>query len=141
MMRLNEKATDLCNVNFTTQQMGTSATPPNLKDGSKAFDLEAKDMQQSTVANERILQIIIDRVRAVTIRTLLCVQGILTKAIADTGAEVTVLSERLYNMFPENKQPKLQKANRGLVVAEAGREMNICGLIDVEFKIGGFEFT
>ena len=141
MMRLNEKATDLCNVNFTTQQMGTSATPPNLKDGSKAFDLEAKYMQQSTVANERILQIIIDRVRAVTIRTLLCVQGILTKAIADTGAEVTVLSERLYNMFPENKQSKLQKANRGLVVAEAGREMNICGLIDVEFKIGGFEFT
>ena len=140
-MLLNEKATDLCNVDFTTQQMGTSATPPDLKDESKAFDLETNDVQQSTVANERILQIIIDRVRAVTIRTLLCVQGILTKAIVDTGAEVTVLSERLYNMFPENKRPKLQKANRGLVVAEAGREMNICGLIDAEFKIGEFEFT
>ena len=104
-MRLNEKATDLCNVGFTTQQMGTLATPPNLKGESKAFDLETNDVQQSTVANERILQTIIDRVRAVTIRTLLCVQGILTKAIVDTGAEVTVLSERLYNMFPENIRP------------------------------------
>ena len=140
-MRLNEKAINICNVDFTTQQMGTSATPPDLKDESKAFDLETNDVQQSTVANERILQIIIDRVRAVTIWTLLCVQAILTKAIVDTGAEVTVLSERLYNMFPENKRPKLQKANRGLVVAEAGREMNICGLIDAEFKIGEFEFT
>ena len=37
----------------------------------------------------------------------------------DTGAEVTVLSERLYNLFPEDKRPKLQEAKRGLVVADA----------------------
>lgn len=59
----------------------------------------------------------------------------------DTGAEVTVLSERLYNLFPEEKRPKLQEAKRGLVVAEAGREMSTCGTIDVQFKLGEFEFT
>ena len=61
--------------------------------------------------------------------------------IVDTGAEVTVLSERLYNLFPEDKCPKLQYAKRGLVVAEAGKEMSTCGTIDVQFKLGEFEFT
>ena len=59
----------------------------------------------------------------------------------DTGAEVTVLSERLYNLFPGDKRPKLQEAIRGLVVAEAGKEMSTCGTIDVQFKLGEFEFT
>ena len=59
----------------------------------------------------------------------------------DTGAEVTVLSERLYNLFPEDKRPKVQEAKRGLVVAEAGKEMSTCGTIDVQFKLGEFEFT
>lgn len=99
--------------------------------------IEKDDVSKQFQVNEPdVLQIIIDRVRAVTIKTLLTVQGLQTKAIIDTGAEVTVLSERLYNLFPDSRKPKLQKAKRGLVVAEAGREMNTCGIIDVEIKIG-----
>ena len=98
------------------------------------------DPEEQIIQSESDLQIIVDRVRAVTIKALLTVQGIQAKAIVDTGAEVTVLSERLYNIFPDNMKPKLQKAKRGLVVAEAGREMKTCGVIDVEFKIGEKHF-
>ena len=72
---------------------------------------------------------------------MISIQGIITKAIVDTGAEVTVLSERLYNLFPKDKRPKLTEAKRGLVVAEAGKEMTTCGTIDANFKLGDFEFT
>ena len=98
------------------------------------------DPEEQIIQSESDLQIIVDRVRAVTIKALLTVQGIQAKAIVDTGAEVTVLSERLYNIFPDNMKPKLQKAKRGLVVAEVGREMKTCGVIDVEFKIGEKHF-
>ena len=99
------------------------------------------NLLKTCLANEDVFQIIIDRVRAVTIRALLSIEGIFTKAIVDTGAEVTVLSERLYNMIPEDKRPKLKEAKRGLVVAEAGREMGTCGVMDANFKLGDFEFT
>ena len=54
---------------------------------------------------------------------------------------MTILSERLYNLFPKEKRPKLQKAKRGLIVAEAGKEMNTCGTFDANFKLGEFEFN
>lgn len=98
-------------------------------------------ISQTVETNQQVLQIVIDRVRAVTIRTLISIQGILTKAIVDTGAEVTVLSEKLYNLIPPDKRPKLHEAKRGLVVAEAGKEMTTCGTIDVDFNLGEFEFT
>ena len=43
--------------------------------------------------------------------------------------------------FPRTKRPKLTEAKRGLVVAEAGKEMTTCGTIDANFKLGDFEFT
>ena len=98
------------------------------------------DHSQVHEPDGRILQIVVDRVRAVTIRALLSVQGFKTKAIVDTGAEVTVLSERLYKSLPQDKRPALQKAKRGLIVAEAGKKMTTCGTFDAQFKLGEFEF-
>ena len=98
-------------------------------------------LSNTCISDEQTLQVIVDRVRAVTIKALMSVQGILTKAIVDTGAEVTLMSERVYNMFPEAKKPKLYKAKRSLVVAEAGREMSPCGIFDANLKMGNFEFT
>ena len=98
-------------------------------------------LSNTCISDEQTLQVIVDRVRAVTIKALMSVQGILTKAIVDTGAEVTVMSERVYNMFPEAKKPKLYKAKRSLVVAEAGREMSPCRIFDAYLKMGNFEFT
>ena len=98
------------------------------------------DHSQVHEPDGRILQIVVDRVRAVTIRALLSVQGFKTKAIVDTGAEVTVLSERLYKSLPQDKRPALQKAKRGLIVAEAGKKMTTCGTFDAQFKLGEFEW-
>ena len=98
------------------------------------------DQPQVQESGGKILQIVVDRVRAVTIRTFLSVQGIKTKAIVDTGAEVTVLSERLYKSLPQDKRPTLQKAKRGLIVAEAGKKMTTCGTFDASFRLGEFEF-
>ena len=98
------------------------------------------DHSQVHEPDGRILQIVVDRVRAVTIRPLLSVQGFKTKAIVDTGAEVTVLSEKLYKSLPQDKRPALQKAKRGLIVAEAGKKMTTCGTFDAQFKLGEFEF-
>ena len=109
-----------------------------MKNENKTSDLSDS---QTVETKPQVLQIVIDRVRAVTIRTLISIQGILTKAIVDTGAEVTVLSEKLYNLIPKDKRPKLHEAKRGLVVAEAGKEMTTCGTIDVDFKLGEYEFT
>ena len=95
--------------------------------------------QSPLVEESDHLQITIDRVRAVTIKAPLTIQGTFTKGIIDTGAEVTVLSEQLYNLFPKDKPP-LQKARRGLVVADAGREMKTCGIAEVEFSIGDYSF-
>ena len=96
--------------------------------------------QSPLVEESDHLQITIDRVRAVTIKAPLTIQGTFTKGIIDTGAEVTVLSERLYNLIPKDKKPPLQKARRGLVVADAGREMKTCGIAEVEFSIGDYSF-
>lgn len=108
---------------------------------SQNFSQHENFQHENCETNGKILQIFIDRVRAVTIRTLISIQGLLTNAIVDTGAEVTVLSERLYNLFSEDKRPKLQEAKSGLVVAEAGMKISTFGTIHVQFKLSEFEFT
>ena len=91
------------------------------KNYSSERDLNNLPVLSNTSSKEvSMLQINIVRVRAVTIKALLTVQGIRTKAVVDTGAEVTVMSEYLYNLIPDNQKPCLEKPKRGLVVAEAG---------------------
>ena len=101
---------------------------------------ETSDHSHSEAEDPDNLQIVINRVRAVTIKAPLTIQGTFTKGIIDTSAEVTVLSKRLYNLIPKDLKPPLQKARRGLVVAEAGREMKTCGIAEVEFSIGDYSF-
>ncbi|CAC5397869.1 unnamed protein product [Mytilus coruscus] len=70
-----------------------------------------------------MVDVIIDRVRSVTLRAPLSIEGQKVKAVVDTGAEVTVMSESLFFKIPEAKRPSLQEAKRNLVVAEAGKRM------------------
>lgn len=91
--------------------------------------------------DEHSFQVIINRVRAVTIKAPIKIQGMMTKAVIDTGAEVTVLSDRLYNEIPEECRPKLKKAKRRLTVADAGKEMRTDGIADMSFNIGKTSFV
>ncbi|VDI29178.1 Hypothetical predicted protein, partial [Mytilus galloprovincialis] len=56
---------------------------------------------------------IIDRVTEASITVAVVIDMIVTNAVIDTGAEVTVLSEKLYNQIPV-KRSKLRKATRNL---------------------------
>ncbi|CAG2228279.1 unnamed protein product [Mytilus edulis] len=85
--------------------------------------------------------IVIDRVRAATITVPLVINKVETKAVIDTGAEVTVLSEELYSKIPKDMRPELKKATRNLVVAEAGKHMTTRGIAQIEMKLGNEIFT
>ena len=80
--------------------------------------------------------IVIDRVRAVTIKVPIEINGLRRNAVIDTGAEVTVLKTELFYSIPENKRPKLQKPSRNLVVAEQGRKMDTSGIASFDVKLG-----
>ncbi|VDI06074.1 Hypothetical predicted protein [Mytilus galloprovincialis] len=83
----------------------------------------------------------IDRVRSATIKVPISINGQVTKAVLDTGAEVTVLNSSLYFGIPEEKRPILKKATRNLVVAEAGKSMETHGIAMMNVKLGNHEFS
>ena len=60
---------------------------------------ETSDHSHSEAEDPDNLQIVINRVRAVTIKAPLTIQGTFTKGIIDSGAEVTVLSEHFITLF------------------------------------------
>jgi hypothetical protein len=103
------------------------------------------DMQLNQASEEegeefKECQIDIDRIRSVTIRAPVCVAGLAVKAVVDTGAEVTVLSEEAYQAIPAESRPPLQQAKRGLVVAEAGKRMKTRGIICARLELGSQSF-
>lgn len=87
-----------------------------------------------------MVNVIIDRIRSVTLRAPLSIEGEKVKAVVDTGAEKTVMSESLFFKIPEAKRPSLQEAKRNLVVAEAGKRMKTLGVAEVSVEIGPLKF-
>ena len=86
------------------------------------------------------VDVVIDRVRAVTLRAPITIEGKVFHAVIDTGAEVTVLSRGVFNKIPEGKRPDIYPAKRNLVVAEAGKKMQTLGMADVSLEIGPLQF-
>ncbi|CAC5380004.1 unnamed protein product [Mytilus coruscus] len=74
-----------------------------------------------------IVDVVIDRVRAVTLRVPIVIEGDFLNAVIDTGAEVTVMSQEKFLKIPENRRPQIYRAERNLVVAEAGKKMQTLG--------------
>ena len=84
--------------------------------------------------------VVVDRVHAVSISAPLSVAQLGAHAVIDTGAEVTVMSENYFNKLSSKNRPKLRPADRGLVVAEAGRKMTHAGIADVDFEMNGHHY-
>ncbi|VDI63695.1 Hypothetical predicted protein [Mytilus galloprovincialis] len=82
-----------------------------------------------------MVDVVIDRVRSVTLRAPLSIEGEKVKAVVDTGPEV-VMSESLFFKIPEAKRPSLQESKRNLVVAETGKRMKTLGVAKVSVEIG-----
>ncbi|XP_071177580.1 uncharacterized protein [Mytilus edulis] len=109
---------------------------------------ECKEIQQNTPENtpkevmgsaettSRIEEnVIIDRVTAASIAVPVVINKIVMNTVIDTGAEVTVLSEKLYDQIPESKRPKLRRAARKLEVAEAGKNLTTEGITEVKVNL------
>ena len=86
------------------------------------------------------VDVVIDRVRAVTLRVPIVIEGDYLNAVIDTGAEVTVMSQEKFLKIPENRRPQIYKAERNLVVAEADKKMQTSGMADVSCQIGPLDF-
>ena len=62
------------------------------------------------------------------------------QAVVDSGAEVTVISRKLFDSFPEGKRPTLTPAEGGLVATEEDRIMPADGVAMLPFELGGWKF-
>ena len=102
--------------------------------------VNSKSERHSDLETEGSLHINIDRLKVKSIKVPISVGGETCVAVIDTGAEVSVLNNTIYEQIPEDKRPKLLQAKRKLVVAEAGKEMSVCGIIDIDIEVGGFSF-
>ena len=80
--------------------------------------------------------VIVDRIRAMTIKLKFKMNNINCSAVIATGVEVTVINDQLFKMIPENLRPPIKNAKRKLVVAEANKDMTVCGVTQVSFDIG-----
>ena len=64
----------------------------------------------------------------------------MVKAVVDTGAEVTVLSDKVLDKLTANNHIPLLPVTRQLIVAESGKGMKSSGLAKVKMKIGDIDF-
>ena len=94
---VDEMAKPLSHVSLNGQELGLAE---NISAATAENVYLPDTSNQSNTKECKDLKIIIEPVRAVTIKTPLTVQGLPTKAIVDTGAEMTVLSKQLYDSFP-----------------------------------------
>ena len=116
--------------------------PVKHKDGmvNSSGDHMGMGIESETLLNENDFHIVVNRAAAVTVKAPLLVMGKEVKAVIDTGAEVTVLSESLYNALPPDLKPELRKTSRGLVLAESNNVMKTHGFADVQITLGSQQF-
>ena len=99
------------------------------------------------IPNEKIdkdeIRIKINSVGAVTMRVPIKVCKYLVNAVIDTGAEVTVMSETLFNSLTAEQYIHVctHEKSRILVTAEEGKEMRSRGIVRVPLKLGEEEFA
>ena len=119
-----------------SQHIETENNPPK----SPETDQPSPELDSSTHTTEESensnTTIIVDRVRAKTIKLQVKMNDIDCDAVIDTGAEVTVINEKLFKRIPSNMRPKIRKAEKKLVVAEANKDMTVCGVTEVTLSIG-----
>ena len=82
----------------------------------------------------------LNRMQAVTIKAPLTVLGKEVQAVVDTGAEVSVMSDRLYDSLEPEQRPPLNESRVGLVVAEKKTKLKDRGLIEANIELNGHQF-
>ncbi|KAK3102825.1 hypothetical protein FSP39_014215 [Pinctada imbricata] len=86
-------------------------------------------------------EVVIRRTKTVTVKVPLRVSTCEVKAVVDTGASVTVLSDKVFKAIPATNRPKLREVELSFRVAEENKKMTTMGMADVEITIGDQCFT
>ena len=95
---------------------------------------------ECALENNEYVHLNIGQVKTKTVKVPVKTGGVSCSAVVDTGAEVSVLNKEIYEKIPEDSRPILEKPRKRLVVAEAGKEMTVCGMIRIEITVAGFTF-
>lgn len=142
-MKLMLNVTDHKNLMMSSNDVSTSSSVVSDVSASHVSDIhiEGTGSIDGDLLGSMEADIVIDRVRAVTLKAPIVVEGKEVKCVVDTGAEVTVMSEKTFLSIPEGRRPTLKRAVRNLVVAEAGRKMGTLGVADLNIKIGPLTFV
>ena len=72
----------------------------------------------------------------------MCIGDLKTKFLIDTGAEVAIMSQKLFERIPENVRPNMVKTefNVKLEVADKGL-VQVAGVADISFCAGSHMYT
>ena len=66
------------------------------------------------------------------------IQNLTTKALLDTGANISVVSEKLFNSLPQ--KPKLSKVHKHKVTSARGNNLDPTGQCDLTFQLRNKQF-
>ena len=135
---ISTKKMESVNSPIKSQAMDRDTQP--IKQDSSEATVNQETLYESTSENSECLHINISQVKTKTVKVPIKIGDIDCSAVVDTGAEVSVLNKDIYEKIPKNSRPQLEKARRRLVVAEAGKEMTVCGMIKVNITVGEFTF-
>ena len=83
----------------------------------------------------------IDRSLGISVTVPMLIEGSPVDATIDTGAEVTLIGEKLFLSLPESLQKRIDAAPLNLVVAEEGKTMGSMGIIQLDVCLGSKQFS
>ncbi|CAG2206103.1 unnamed protein product [Mytilus edulis] len=127
---------------LTTEGLGPSSS--DVKIISKKSDQCKKHFEDNESSDDSVdgeNSVCINRVESAVIQTSVRINDYELKAVIDTGAEVTVLSEKVYRNLAKEHHLELKTATRGLLVAEEGKKMSATGITEIEMSLGPLRFT
>ncbi|VDI25197.1 Hypothetical predicted protein [Mytilus galloprovincialis] len=126
---------------LTTEGLGLQSLQAVMIKNQK-FKKHFEDNESSDDSVDGENSVCIDRVESAVIQTSVRINDYELKAVIDTGAEVTVLSEKVYRNLAREHHLELKTATtRGMLVAEEGKKMSATGITDIEMSLGPLRFT
>lgn len=108
-------------------------TPPHTRGGKELGQVTSAGGRVSQWSQSPTVQVSCTTNRGPSLQIALTVNGIPVQAVVETGAEMTILSESLYQRFPVSEQTALKKTL--LWNAELGKDMTAMGGLKLTFQI------
>ena len=112
----------------------------SLYKNASEIDADVVDVAKVTEVKGNEIHLSTDRLLGVTVKVEIQIEGLKCEAIIDTGAEVTVVSEKMFHSLPESCSLTVEPAERTLVVAGEGNLMKSTGVVHLNISLGAQAF-